>query len=195
MHPHRITSKVVLICAQCGVTYERYPSRLGKYCSARCGHAARALSLRRQPKDFWARVKVGAADACWPWLGGSGNNGYGVLRYAGRLWLAHRLAYTLTHGTPPRFHVCHTCDNPACCNPAHLFDGTDRDNVHDALAKGRMARGERSGPARLTEEQVREIRRTYVPGEMSYAALARRYGVAMVTIHHIVVGNTWRHVK
>lgn len=92
------------------------------------------LSLR-----FWAKVDKRGPDECWPWLGATnGNMGHGQLTVAQRRHYAHRAAWELAHGPiPPGFFVCHHCDNPPCCNSAHLFLGTARDNAQDMVAKGR----------------------------------------------------------
>lgn len=90
---------------------------------------------------FWPKVDVQGLDECWPWLGGV-NDGYG-LAYIGdnKHKAAHRLAFELWWSVtlPSWLHVLHTCDNPPCCNPAHLWLGTNADNVRDRDAKGRTA--------------------------------------------------------
>jgi hypothetical protein len=93
---------------------------------------------RAEEARFWSRVDVGGADACWPWLGGSTDEGYGTVTVDGRTKLAHRVAYELTHGAIARGLVLlHACDARACCNPAHLEPGTHRDNARDRADKHR----------------------------------------------------------
>ena len=87
---------------------------------------------------FWGKVKRGEPDVCWPFQGCTSSWGYGIIQISGKGYIASRVAYALaTEEEPGKFHVCHTCDNPICCNPAHLWLGTDADNVADMFAKGR----------------------------------------------------------
>jgi hypothetical protein len=89
--------------------------------------------------------------------------------------------------------VCHRCDNPRCVRPEHLFLGTPLDNTRDCVAKGRIARGERSGRARLSAAQVYEIRSRHLRGE-PLRALGRAFGVDHKTIKRAVDGKTWSHL-
>jgi hypothetical protein len=107
---------------------------------------------------------------------------------------AHRVAYEVGVGTiPTGLQVLHSCDNPSCCNPAHLFIGTNGDNHADKLRKGRQSRGERTGTARLTAEAVRHIRSRF--GRDSDGTIARSYSVTPETIRKVRLGLNWRHVK
>lgn len=87
---------------------------------------------------FWEKVKKGEPEACWPWTGHRGRNGYGriAVRSVGPV-SASRASWFLAHGRWPSGVVCHACDNPPCVNPAHLWEGTQRDNIRDCVAKGR----------------------------------------------------------
>lgn len=117
---------------------------------------------RKTPEErLWGKVIKGGPDDCWEWQGAQGNRGHGrTMHYAPdgtRIWIAaHRLAWELTHGPiPDGLFACHHCDNPPCCNPAHLFLGTAADNTWDMVTKGRH------GSVRIPAEQVAEIRRRY----------------------------------
>jgi len=100
------------------------------------------------PKQFWARVDISEDDECWEWKRGKFYDGYGQVKWNGHGTRAHRVAWELIYGPILEgLLVCHTCDNPPCCNPSHLFLGTQKDNIQDAIHKGRM----------LNEEQRRKI--------------------------------------
>src|SRR6266542_5251028 len=96
---------------------------------------------------FWARVdRSGGPNACWPWTGGRiiKGSGYGQFILHGKHTTAHRAAFELTYGAVlPGMQVCHTCDNPPCCNPKHLWVGTPADNMTDRIRKGRGSKGGR----------------------------------------------------
>lgn len=88
---------------------------------------------------FWAKVAIGEREQCWPWLGARSERGYGRFSLRGRNMRATRVAILLTRGEAPPsgLHVCHTCDNPICVNPSHLWIGTHHQNMADLIAKGR----------------------------------------------------------
>lgn len=102
----------------------------------------RVAHNRNTEADFWVQVAKGAAAQCWLWTKGVDGDGYGRLSFRGEKIKAHRLAFRLTFGYLPEGDrmVCHSCDNPPCCNPAHLYDGTGSDNMHDAWTRGRKRR-------------------------------------------------------
>lgn len=143
------------------------------------------------PDAFWQRVDRG--DGCWLWKQSVGSHGYGQTINRGRVTVAHRVAWELTNGPiPPDKEVCHTCDNRRCCNPAHLFLGTRADNMADAKNKGRTMRGEKQNFAKLTEDDVREIRRRRNLGE-ARKTIAQDFGITPTTVGDVMT-RTWRHV-
>lgn len=168
-----------------------------------------------QVAGFWKKVdRSGGPAACWPWTARSvDRDGYGQSMFGQRgarlPYRAHRLAYVLTYGAPPpdRPQVLHRCDTPRCCNPAHLYAGTNRDNIADRHARGRDARGARSG-ARLHPERVARGERVNTaklsaadiptiraaPSTLPNSVLARRYGVSTVMVGKIRRRIAWRHV-
>ena len=144
---------------------------------------------------------------CWVWPNGQTTGGYGVIwdRDRGVSKLAHRVAYEMFIGPIPEgLCVCHTCDNPLCVNPDHLWLGTRLDNNADRGRKGRTVSGEhfRHNPtrgsanvgAKLTEDQVRDIRRRIRGGE-SNPDIAKIYGVARNTVSQIRTGASWSHIE
>ena len=139
---------------------------------------------------FFAHVSRGARDECWSWTASSNSTGYGQIAVAGTKFRAHRLAYELHRG-PIRagLLVLHRCDNPLCVNPAHLFLGTNADNMRDMVTKGR-GRKERL-ERKLTAEQVREIRARFKNGE-STNSLAAEFGVSGSNITHITQRRSWK---
>lgn len=150
---------------------------------------------------FWSRVRRAESDACWEWQGAIGRHGYGVISTGrGRSTTAHRLSWRMLRGEISEgLCVCHTCDNRRCVNPAHLFLGSRGDNNADARAKGRAIdpprhTGEEHPGAKLTAQQVCEIRRLYRPRHGILAALGRQFGVSSVQIRNIVERRHWRNL-
>lgn len=146
---------------------------------------------------FWKYVQKLPGGGCWLWQSHL-QNGYGMFWHAGRAVLAHRFAYTQLVGPiPAGFCVCHRCDTPACVRPEHFFIGTSKDNVHDAVNKGRhktvpMSPGEANVNHKLTAVQVARIRARYATEKITQKALGACYGVSEFAVHCIVHGRTWR---
>lgn len=170
------------VCQRCAAPFSRTGG--DPYCGPAC--------------RLWSRVTRCADVDCWPWVGGRAHPfGYGLIGLDGRPTTAHRVAWLVTRGPIPRgLSVLHRCDNPPCCNPAHLFLGTQADNMHDRHAKGRFARGSAVHSAKLTEDHVRAIRATYSVGirGRGVRALATRYGVAKNAVRCVLARTTWAHI-
>lgn len=153
-----------------------------------------ALPLRPATEaSFWDKIDTsGGQNSCWEWTAARTRYGYGQFRGM----RAHRLAHALKHGSDPKgLHICHSCDNPPCCNPSHLFAGTAKDNVDDRNRKGRgrIPSGGRMNAAKLTTAQVVRIRDQIQLG-MTAATLSCEYGVTVVTIRDIRRGKTWQGI-
>jgi hypothetical protein len=200
----------VYACEICSKSFRRHPSLApGRFCSRACWKQYAALRARPIADRFWEKVEK--TDGCWLWKGTRDKAGYGHIysREKRRPDRAYRVAYELEHGPiPPDMYVCHSCDNPSCVRPDHLFLGTAADNTADCVAKGRNNRGERNGSrlyperhprgeahpmAKLTDDKVRAMREAYANGA-TQAALTRSFGVSAAVVHHVVHRITWTHV-
>ncbi len=132
---------------------------------------------------------MGAEAECWEWQGSRKAKGYGRFHLDGRMQHAHRVAHAIEIGeVPPGSHVLHKCDNPRCCNPAHLALGSALDNTRDMVQKDRHARAERHGKAKLTSEIAAKIRASNEAG----SALSEAYGVHQSVISSIKLGKHWK---
>lgn len=150
---------------------------------------------------FWSKVKK--TRGCWIWIGFVDALGYGKFRIGRKVENAHRVAYEIFKGPIKKgLIVCHSCDNPSCVNPKHLWIGTHRDNKMDCVSKGRAYIG--GTPPRLfgnkhpnsilTSKQIREIKRIYTGKYGEQTALGKKFGVCRTTIGKIVNGINWRHI-
>lgn len=136
---------------------------------------------------------------CWNWTRArsksrSGEaNRYGLYRFSGVQRYSHRVAYELEHGPIPLgMNVCHECDNAACCNPFHLFLGTQGENMIDAKRKGRLL-GQVNQRRAFSADQVREIRKLREAGG-TWAALGKQFSVNFMTIKQVCTGVTYKDV-
>ena len=130
---------------------------------------------------------------CIVWQKRCSNRGYGEISYLGNKSLTHRVMYELINGPVPEEKcVCHTCDNPPCINPKHLFLGTQSDNMKDCVKKGRgyNPKGEQHPSSKLTESQARKIKSS----PLLTSILAVDFGVSTSTILSIKRGTTWKHL-
>lgn len=136
-------------------------------------------------------VTEGEASQCWEWQSTRNNRGYGKFWLNGRSDLAHRASYKIHTGPiPTGLQVRHTCDNPPCVNPAHLILGTGLENARDAVERGRYCRGVDNVRAKLTPEQVHEIKKCWSQGE-TQVSLARRHGISRSAIQWVLNGRNW----
>lgn len=173
-------------CSQCGVQYQQR-GRASLYCSDLC--------------NFWNRTDKRSDSECWFW-NSSLKNGYGQLRLIDGGWTyAHRLSWEINKGPIPfGKEVLHNCpggDNKSCVNPAHLWIGTQKQNVHDYISKGRKAvlRGEGHPLSFLTDKLVRKIRRTRLTTGLGYRKLSKMFGLSRQHIREIVLMRIWKHVR
>lgn len=156
----------------------------------------------RPPQDTETRllshVKKDVRTGCWVWTGGKYPAGYGKT-YDGytkegkiNITYAHRVMWKCVNGDPGVYHVLHTCDNPSCVNPDHLFLGNHADNMRDMALKGRSPYGKLHprGSSKLTKKDVMNIRKSKLP----YRTLSYRYGVSETQISRIRCMRSWEHI-
>lgn len=138
--------------------------------------------------------KIEKTKSCWNWIGSIDKYGYGYIKLkTGKHRKAHRLSYEIFIGKiPENLFVCHTCDNPKCVNPKHLFVGSARDNMKDAINKKRALIGEKNPRAKLTTEQVKEIR--FRSKSEKTIELAREFNVSTGAIQDIKHNRNWRNI-
>ncbi len=167
-------------CPSCDRRFRKGRAR-ETYCSLHCA--------------VWPRIKQGSPNECWPWQGGL-VGGYGAGTFDKRRYRVSRvvLAEKLGRELQPGEQALHTCDNPACCNPDHIFVGTAQDNMTDKKLKGRGSsippclKGEAHGRAKLTEDDVRFI---WANKHLGQTALGKRYGIGKGVVHKIFTGHNW----
>lgn len=154
---------------------------------------------QEQVNYFWSlvqRLSKGNPDICWEWGRATTWRGYGSIMFNCRKFSTHRLAWMIANDReiPPGMHVCHSCDNPRCCNPSHLSIGTEADNQREKIEKKRHSFGTNHGMSKLNDTAVRYIRRLRKEGE-SINSLAKGFRIERTTIYQIILGKTWRHVS
>lgn len=158
------------------------------------------MNVAPEERFFW---KVRKTNGCWLWTAGRRGDGYGQFYVSGKAVGAHRFSWLLHFGViPDGLCVCHTCDNPPCVNPDHLFIGTVRDNFDDMVSKGRnnileppRLRGSKNSQAKLTEEIARDILSRDYSGYGSVTRVAREFGVTRESIWNIRKRLTWQHIS
>lgn len=138
---------------------------------------------------FWA--KVHKQKKCWKWIASTKAKGYGQFSIKSSMYLATRISYAIANSDPGKFCVCHSCDNPNCVNPAHLWIGTIQEDMDDKVVKNRQARGEKNGQSKLTEKQVKEI----LESDEIHQVLATRYGISRSNISLVKRREAWKHVE
>lgn len=149
-----------------------------------------------------SRVKVDSKRGCWNWIGSTKGHGYASMgiTYAPKVFKAEavsRISYLEFIGPIPKgLHALHTCDNPKCVNPFHIFLGTNLQNVRDKIFKGRSAvtSGEKNGRRKLSNPQVIKMRELYRMKSKTHRELAVLFGVSQAVAYRIVKGQSWKHI-
>lgn len=206
----------VLLTRMNEIENPREAAQSATQCEAQVKHELPPLT-QDEIDRFWRKVdKTENPRECWRWNAGTRPTGYGVIRLRHSNWVAHRVAFQLSNAVSPgNFCVCHSCDNPLCCNPAHLWLGTKGDNNRDRETKGRgnQATGDRHGTrihpesvrrgmfsggrknAIVSEDQAREIRMRYSSARGVCRDLAKEFGVSKSVVYCIGNGKTWRDLE
>ncbi|QKW15343.1 HNH endonuclease [Verrucosispora sp. NA02020] len=178
---------------RCRKHYMRWWRRTSK------GQRQPALNFKTKTpaQRFWAKVDQRNKNECWPWRGSTTTFGHGEFYVSPerRQVPAHVYALELATGEscPTGMEGCHHCDNPACCNPDHIYYGTRQQNVDDMWRRNRGRRGSRHASARVTEEIALRIRERFASGD-TQPDLAGEFGLTDSGISSIVNGKTWAHV-
>lgn len=169
---------------------------------ASCRDSCSVVWPVKMDERFWSKVDIRTENECWPYREAVSDYGYGLFHpfskglNKGRVVRAHRYALEQKLGRPllPKMQSCHTCDNPPCCNPVHLFEGTNAQNVADMVSKGRQARGEmKVNLAVLSDDKIIEIRHSAANGA-KLKDLALNYQVSPSLITMVVKGQRWKHL-
>lgn len=145
---------------------------------------------------FLQKVDIGSPDACWVWLGSTRDAGHGSWAYKGYqegTRVASREVFKLFKEDPGELYVCHSCGNPRCCNPKHLYAGTPKQNQEDRLKHGTDNRGSKCKAAKLKEEEVVEIRQL-IKNKVKLKEIARIYKISESTIKAIKQNRNWAHI-
>lgn len=178
----------------------RYKSSGG--CTVCAGTRRAGYLTASLTEKFWINTdkngpEIIPGSRCWQWTGCIANSGkclpYGRIGQGRRTIMAHRLSYQIHRNQeiPEGLFVCHKCDNPGCVNPEHLFLGTPLDNMMDRDSKGRQAKGERNGSAKINMAIARQIRQTDSEGEFTLAELSSRFGISVPQVSRILRNESW----
>lgn len=145
---------------------------------------------------FWSCVDIRGEDECWPWKHGL-EGAYGRCMFRGNHYLSHRIAFLIKNGYFPKFSACHTCDFGQCCNPKHIYDGTQQSNWDDMKARNRRTPvvGSRMSNARLSDEIVKAIKVLHLEQpNLAQRQIAYKFGVSPAAVNNVLRGISWKHV-
>ena len=146
-------------------------------------------------RKFFSKVKK-LKNGCWKWVGGKNSQGYGCFRYKNKQMLSHRISFSWFVGViESGMFVCHLCDKKYCVNPHHLFQGTQSDNMQDALSKNIIKSGEESSSSRLSKINVDEIRKEWISGNKTQREISNKFNISQSNVSFIVNNKTWKNRK
>lgn len=195
---HRLLHGECQICHTPFSTLDRWYIKERKFCSKKCFgiyyKKSKELENLKIIKQRLSDCCYEGRNKCWIWNSSKSKSGYGKIKFNGKDWRAHRLSYWIHKGKfSLNLRVCHSCDNPSCINPDHLFVGTDQENKDDQIRKNRHPKGEKIGQSKLKNGDILIIREMSKNG-ISQQAIADKYGVVQTTISGIVRRKTWKHI-
>ena len=147
----------------------------------------------KQAETFWNKVDVKSKQECWNWLGSLDRYGYGKVKIGDRVYISHRVAYSLGNGVEfpsSDQHVLHKCDNSMCCNPNHFFIGTHADNMKDMSRKGRRGKA-KNFSHKMNQQKADQLREDFASG-LSKHALSRKYDICPKHVRDILSGTFWK---
>ena len=143
---------------------------------------------------FWDKVDIQTRGECWEWAAAQDADCYGLFKLSNKMYRAHRVCWEFIYGPIPEgICVLHSCDNPPCVNPEHLFLGTNQDNMDDMVEKGHL-KGARNPKAKLTAAIVLDLRQTYALNRLNQKEAAKTLGVCKNSIWNAVHRQTWTHL-
>lgn len=143
---------------------------------------------------LYKKIKQNGNNECWEWIASQNQYGYGRVWINNKIFLSHRLSYELHKGKIPKgLCVLHSCDNPPCCNPKHLFLGTHTDNMRDMERKGRSKhlKGDKHGSARLTLKEVIKIREIHASKKITIKEIGDDFSVSDGHVSRIINNKAW----
>ena len=158
------------------------------------------MVIKSLSERFWEKVDIQGLDDCWEWTAGK-TRGYGHIGVDGKIRQATHVLFYLRHGDwPPRGkEACHNCDNPGCLNPRHLYLGTHKSNMCDMVlrqrGRGGNQKGEQNNGAKLTENQVYDVRCLLAQGGITQKEIGQRFGISQQNVSRIVNHKRWRYMS
>lgn len=154
-------------------------------------------------KYYWAKGNVKEKllhfvkkqpNGCWEWTGPKNVYGYGRICFNSKSFMAHRVSYEIFKGKLGRLNACHTCDNPICVNPDHLFAGNQKQNMADCRSKNRIHHGERTGGSKLTADVVSKIIAAGQSKKYSHSEIAEMFSISRSHVGQLLSGKQWQHI-
>jgi HNH endonuclease len=191
-----VNKKSVLVRKIIYGMYKKKPS--GDYLISICKNkkCVNPYHLMSRDEILFSKIIKNKKTGCWEWIG-TKKRGYGYMKINGKDKAIHRLLYERYKGKIlSEMNVCHTCDNPSCCNPDHLWLGTQTQNIHDCVEKKRdnKRKGETHLRTKITEKQAIEIKIQYRNG-IKPTVICRLMNIPYSTVYKICINENWKHIE